>query len=88
MRYNWPGNVRQLENIIKRALIFANGSEITSEDLEFDDLDVSFSGTLEDYKNMLIIQRLRQFGGNKTRAAKSLGISLRSLQTKAKQLGL
>ncbi len=89
MGYNWPGNVRQLENIIKRALIFCEGDVIDVGDIQFDDLDVpQFQGTLEDFKNMLIIQRLKEFNGNKTKAAKSLGISLRTLQQKVKELGL
>ncbi|NOX37599.1 MAG: sigma-54-dependent Fis family transcriptional regulator [Calditrichaeota bacterium] len=89
MSYNWPGNVRQLENIIKRALIFCDGEVIDANDIQFDELDVpQFEGTLEEFKNMLIIQRLKEFNGNKTKAAKSLGISLRTLQQKVKELGL
>jgi len=86
--YDWPGNVRQLENIIKRAVVLANGEVIDSEDIQFDELEPAFSGTLEEYKNKLIRERLKEFNGNKSRAAKSLGISLRALQAKAKQLGL
>ncbi len=89
MNYNWPGNVRQLENIIRRALILAEGDVIDAEDIQLDEMDVpKFEGTLEEFKNQLIIQRLKEFNGNKTRAAKSLGISLRTLQQKAKELGL
>ncbi len=89
MNYNWPGNVRQLENIIRRALILAEGDVIDVDDIQLDEMDVpKFEGTLEEFKNQLIIQRLKEFNGNKTRAAKSLGISLRTLQQKAKELGL
>ncbi len=89
MNYNWPGNVRQLENIIRRALILAEGEVIDADDIQLDEMDVpKFEGTLEEFKNQLIIQRLKEFNGNKTRAAKSLGISLRTLQQKAKELGL
>ncbi len=93
MAYHWPGNVRQLENIISRAIILANDSTITAEEIQFDPLipdplNEPFLGTLEDLKNMVIKQRIKHFNGNKTRAARSLNISLRSLQSKAKKLGL
>lgn len=99
MDYNWPGNVRQLENIIKRTCIMAANSTIEPEDIQLDDLEVETSNnllpekleteaTLEEIKNYIIKRRLEQFNGNKTRAAKSLNISLRALQLKAKELGL
>jgi len=99
MDYNWPGNVRQLENIIKRTCIMAANSTIEPEDIQLDDLEVEASNnllpekleteaTLEEIKNYIIKRRLEQFNGNKTRAAKSLNISLRALQLKAKELGL
>lgn len=93
MEYDWPGNVRQLENIIKRAAVLAMDNIIQEEDIQFDDLrhqnaQKTLSGTMEELKNMIIKKRLEQFNGNKTRAAKSLDISLRSLQAKAKELGL
>ncbi len=99
MDYNWPGNVRQLENLIKRACILATDQIIQPEDIQFDDLEREASGnllpkeleseaTMEEIKNYIIKRRLEQFNGNKTRAAKSLNISLRALQLKAKELGL
>jgi len=93
MTYDWPGNVRQLENILKRATLMALSNTIEPEDIQFDDLrqpkmDETFSGTLEELKNLVIKKRLEMFDGNKTHAAKSLNISLRSLQAKAKELGL
>lgn len=99
MNYNWPGNVRQLENIIKRACIMAAHNTIEAEDIQFDDLEVEASNnllpakleteaTLEEIKNYIIKRRLEKFNGNKTRTAKSLNISLRALQLKAKELGL
>ena len=92
MEYDWPGNVRQLENIIKRAAIMAVDDVIEEDDIHFDDLrhqnaQSALSGTMEELKNLIIKKRLEQFNGNKTRAAKSLDISLRSLQAKAKELG-
>ncbi len=99
MEYHWPGNVRQLENIIKRASILATDSMIQAEDIQFDDLEtqpldqllpknLEDEATLEEIKNYIIRRRLQRFNGNKTRTAKSLNISLRALQLKAKELGL
>ncbi len=86
--YNWPGNVRQLENIIKRAAIMAEGDRIDEEHILFDEDENAFSGTMEEFKNRLIAQRIKQFNGNKTLAAKSLDMSLRAIQLKAKELDL
>ncbi len=93
MNYHWPGNVRQLENIIKRASILAVDNTIEEGDIEFDDMESDmisehYTATLEELKNAIIKQRIEYFNGNKTRAAKSLNISLRSLQAKAKELGI
>lgn len=93
MDYHWPGNVRQLDNILKRASVLASGSNIEGEDIQLDSgqevlSESGFSGTMEEIKNQIIRHRIQLFNGNKTRAAKSLNISLRSLQSKAKELGL
>lgn len=93
MNYHWPGNVRQLENIIKRASILASNHLIDEEDIQFDDVKSNqtgqiFSGTLEDIKKSVIRKRIEFFKGNRTQAARSLDISLRSLQEKAKELGI
>ena len=88
MAYNWPGNVRQLKNFIERILILTTNNKISEEDIIFEDEHDEFEGTMEEFKNLLIKQRIKQFNGNKTLAAKSLDISLRSLQLKAKELGI
>jgi Nif-specific regulatory protein len=84
--YNWPGNVRQLENIISRAAILANRNVIDEEDIQFDEKESPFFGTIEEFNNQLIVKRLKQFNGNKSQTARSLGISLRSLQMRIKKI--
>jgi len=89
--YNWPGNVRQLENAIERIVVLANGDHITLNDLP----EFLHSGTrllpnakppgsaegmsLQAVERDLIIQALRQFGWNQSRAAKYLGITRKTL---------
>ncbi len=93
MQYHWPGNVRQLDNILKRATILATGQRIEEDDIQLDMAETApvsspMEGTMEEIKNRIIRQRIEECNGNKTHAAKSLNISLRSLQAKAKELGL
>jgi len=85
--YNWPGNVRELENTIQRAIIMAPGAVVRPEDLplcmhadkvvEFSDYnpDSSFERQIRDYKVRLAVEAVRDNNGNKTLAARSLGIS-------------
>ena len=85
--YSWPGNVRELENTIQRAIILAPGATIRPEDLPLNMhadkiIDISeynpegsFERQLRDYKVKLAIDAVRENNGNKTLAARSLGIS-------------
>ncbi len=74
--YHWPGNVRQLINVIQRAIINAQGSVIRSEDIFFDGEETNiYGGTLDEIERAIVLKRLEEFGGNKTLVAKSLGVS-------------
>jgi DNA-binding NtrC family response regulator len=85
--YPWPGNVRELENTIQRAIILAPGMTIRPEDLPLNMhsdkvIDISeynpegsFERQLRDYKVKLATDAVRENNGNKTLAARSLGIS-------------
>ncbi len=87
--YFWPGNVRQLENVIQRALILCEDNKLTSEHIviEEDSDDDKFTGTLKDFERKLLKKRLDEYDGNRTLAAKSLGVSVRWVQIKIKELG-
>ena len=86
-RYTWPGNVRELENVIQRAIILASGDRIRSEDIPLHDetdhrVDIgdyiptgSFEDQIRDYKIKLAMDAVKVNNGNKTLAARSLGIS-------------
>lgn len=88
----WPGNVRELENAIERAAILSDG-EILPGHLPFgavQPLDPAAAGTLNvhELERKAIEEALRLHGGNRTRAARELGISLRTLQYRLKEFGL
>jgi DNA-binding NtrC family response regulator len=86
--YDWPGNVRQLRNVIHRACILARGPEIEPHDLpplETPPPDVlSMPRTIAGMERQLILATLRDTGGNKTAAAQMLGVTARTLLNKMK----
>ena len=86
--YNWPGNVRQLENVLQRALILLDGNKLKPEHIIFEEDDNSgqFKGSLKDFEKLLLERRLKEFSGNRTLAAKSLGVSVRWVQLKLKEM--
>src|SRR3990172_8587255 len=59
--YHWPGNVRQLENVIHRALILCDSNKLLSEHIviEEDSEDVNFNGTLKEFEKLLLIKNLK-----------------------------
>lgn len=83
--HSWPGNVRELENTIERAVILCEGDTILPNHLTLE-LDVGQEpyGTIRDFEKRLILTTLRNYDGNRTKAAKVLGISVRTLQYKLK----
>lgn len=88
----WPGNVRELENVIERAAILSDG-DILPEHLPFAEprkVDPAAAETLNvhDLERRAIEEALRRHGGNRTHAARELGISLRTLQYRLKEYGL
>ena len=98
-RYSWPGNIRELENTIERAVILCLGEQITPKELPPqmlpDDFKpsgepaVSPSGlTLKDVEREAIRATLEQAGGNKSQSAKLLGIARQTLLNKIKEYGL
>lgn len=99
MRYEWPGNVRELENIIERAVIMSRGEMITplefpndlqnlDEALKESRIDLTPGRSLKEVEKVLILRTLEETGGNRTHAARILGISRRTLQLKLKEYGI
>lgn len=88
IKYNWPGNVRQLINVLHRAVILSDGKTITIDEVIIDEDDsiIGFEGTLKEFEQKLLLERLKQFEGNRTRTAESLGVSVRWVQLKLKEM--
>jgi DNA-binding NtrC family response regulator len=100
LRYHWPGNVRELENCVERAAVMSDGDILDVTDLTqilrpaaldaarfpVDGEGETWPRSLRDAERDLILKTLRNLGGNRTRAAEILGISLRGLHYKLKSL--
>ena len=91
-RHTWPGNVRELQNIIERGVILTRGeitpAELPAELLELKIPSEACEGILKHREKETIWKTLQQFKGNRRETAEALGISLRTLQYRLKELGL
>ncbi len=99
-RYDYPGNVRELENIVQRSVIFSRGDTITTDDLpqivksnksESPTVKQSienFSEQIEKLEKDLIFEALRIHGNNQSKAAEQLGLSERNLRYRLKKWGV
>ena len=98
--YHWPGNVRELENAIESAVVMSDGEVIESENLinltqfdaEFDavtgDAMVTLAGSKGMAEKALLEKTLEELGGNRTKAARALGVTVRTIHYKIKKYGL
>jgi two-component system NtrC family response regulator len=91
--YHWPGNIRELENRIKRAVIMAEGTKLTPPDLELASPYAKYEGgglreAREALERDLIERALAKHKGNVTKAAEELGISRPTLYELMEKLGM
>jgi DNA-binding NtrC family response regulator len=90
--YSWPGNIRELENVIERAVILADRDTITPKELALapDDRgeDESSPRTLEELEKEHILRVLREADGNQSKASQVLGIDRKTLYLKLKKYGI
>ena len=93
---SWPGNVRELENLVERLAIFCSSGEIGVADVERERQMVRTNGlpdktppsSLEDMERQHILRVLQEHAGNKSKAARALGIERKTLYQKARRLGI
>ncbi len=99
LRYDWPGNVRELKGAIDSGVTLASGSEITLQDLPLtivqnagakfgEGPEKAGQMNLHDQEMRLIMRALDETGGNRTEAAKKLGISRRTLHRRLRELNI
>lgn len=87
--YDWPGNIRELENSVERAVIICRGDKLMTSDFfspagnsNVKPTQTESSASISDVERIQILKVLEQQKGNRTRAAKILGISIRTLRNK------
>lgn len=96
MKYEWPGNIRELQNLCERLQILADGNVIQVSDLpdniikpenklSIGQYDPTI--TLHELEKRYIVEALRHFDGNKTQAANALGITIKTLYNKLHEYG-
>jgi DNA-binding NtrC family response regulator len=96
MKYHWPGNIRELENFIERAVVISRNSVLATNDFpsslvlgKIEDAGGNFKVgmTVHDVEKLLILRTLEDQEGNRTRAAEILGINPRTLRNKLHEYG-
>jgi len=99
MAYHWPGNVRELENVIERSLVMATGTQLDAADIKLESAprprpqssDTHFLPeglSLDQYEQEIIREALRRADGNKSQAARLLGLTRNALRYRLTQMGM
>jgi DNA-binding NtrC family response regulator len=100
MSYHWPGNVRELENVIERSILLAQGPRVEAEDIKIEmgagraraavstDAFLPEGMTLDQYEQSIIREALKRADGNKSQAARLLGLTRNALRYRLAQMGI
>ncbi len=101
MQYHWPGNVRELENVIERSLVLASASTLEPADIRLDAMpkpripNAQPSGfslpegmSLDEYEQAIIREAMKKANGNKSQAARLLGLTRNALRYRLSQMGM
>jgi DNA-binding NtrC family response regulator len=99
MDYHWPGNVRELQNIIERSVTLSTGTKLDVADIHLDSPSQRGAATgsnpvlpagmtLEQWEQEIIREALREANGNKSQAARALGLSRNALRYRLSQMGV
>ena len=96
--YHWPGNVRELENVIERSVVMCTGDRLDASDIKLDnaprprsmagDFSLPPGMTLDQYEQEIIREALKRADGNKSQAARALGLTRNALRYRLTQMGL
>jgi len=98
MSYYWPGNVRELENVIERSIVMAPGETLDSDHIRLDmnlrarhstgEVGLPECMSLDAYEQELIRNALKRADGNKSQAARILGLTRNALRYRLTQMGI
>jgi DNA-binding NtrC family response regulator len=98
--YHWPGNVRELENVVERSVLLAQGPRVEADDVKIDtaprrsstagggDHFLPEGMTLDQYEQAVIREALKRANGNKSQAARLLGLTRNALRYRLAQMGI
>jgi len=98
--YHWPGNVRELENVIERSILLAKGPRVEADDIKIEmgvgrarpafaaDAFLPEGMTLDQYEQSIIREALKRANGNKSQAARLLGLTRNALRYRLTQMGI
>ena len=98
MQYSWPGNVREIENVIERSIVMTTGEKLDADDIRLDmnlrtrahagEMGLPEGMSLDAYEQELIRNALKQANNNKSQAARLLGLTRNSLRYRLTQMGI
>jgi DNA-binding NtrC family response regulator len=98
MDFHWPGNVRELENILERGVTLSSGPMLEASDIHLDTRAANHQAgaapvipegmTLDKWEQEIIREALRRANGNKSQAARALGLSRNALRYRLSQMGV
>ncbi|MGH9673738.1 MAG: helix-turn-helix domain-containing protein, partial [Bryobacteraceae bacterium] len=98
MSYHWPGNVRELENVIERSLVLSAGERLEAADIRLETeargrmaeglFSLPEGMTLDQFEQAILREALRKANGNKSQAARLLGLSRNALRYRLAQMGM
>jgi two-component system response regulator HydG len=91
LAHSWPGNIRELENAVQGAVILCSDREIDAERLSLDEAPALSTGpgtSVVEMEKDLILSTLKRLGGNRTHAAKALGVSVRTIRNRLREYRL